>query len=506
MTEEASIVLTEHPDNVGEGEKGSESTMNIQKSVEQKEDEFAYINKGFTSEIFKIEIKNLPRYYGASDLRNLLNEKLKCNPSKIKVLKPGSRYAFACFRNEADRESAIKKISGYDWKSQKLLAIKSKPSPDPLVKKRNQEQDGGNENKKRKTLEESTTPLAHLSYEEQLKEKQDEVKKLLRDFINQYWKCSPPKRDYIQEQRKKHDGLIFELSDIIASPLKEGYRNKCEFTIGKDSEGKITVGQRLGSYVDGSTEVGGLDNLKHISSQMKKVANIFEKYIEKSGLQPFNNESHEGHFKCLLVRQSFSNGDIMISVGMNPQKLIDTELSKVKQDIVRFFTEEEGKDFNVKSLYFQKLKKRERGELFLPYEFLWGNTHIIDEILGLKFRISPQSFFQINTDAAGLLYDRIGQLAQLDKNKTILLDVCCGIGTIGLCLSKQCKQVLGVEIIDEAIKDAKFNSEANDVNNCIFTCANSDDWIRSAGKNLEDEDEIVAIVDPPRAGLRKIFL
>lgn len=470
-----------------------------------KEDEFAYLKHGFTQEQFKIELKNLPRHYGAQALKKLLSDKIKCNPGKVKMIRPGHHFAFVCFRNEEDREKAIKKITGFQWKGRALLAIKSAPVPDPLVRKRNQEsQQGGNAPKKQKTLVESTTPLAHLSYEEQLKQKHDEVKKLLHDFSNQYWKANPAKRKFIEEQRKLNDGVMFELQQIKASPVTDGYRNKCEFSIGKDSTGKVTIGQRFGSYFDGTVEVGPLDELKHISKEMKNVAKLFETFIEHSHLAIFNQETHEGHWKLLMVRQSFTTGEIMLSIGLEMQEMSTEDFDKTKQKIIDFFATGEGKPAGVTSIYYQILKKRAPGEMYLPFTHLWGSTHITDEILGLKFRISPESFFQTNTAAAEILYQTLIDLGKLDKEKTTLLDVCCGIGTIGLCLSKHCKRVLGVEIIEEAINDAKFNADTNNVENCAFTCANSDDWIRNIVKTeCQNEDDVVAIVDPPRAGLRE---
>lgn len=475
------------------------------KGTETLEDEFAYVNQGFTSEIFKIEIKNLPRHYGASNLKNLLNEKLKCKPSKIKLIKPGCKYAFACFRCEEDRDDAIQKICGYKWKGQDLLAIKSKPSPDPLLRKRNRESQGqgGGDPKKLKTLEESTTPLAHLTYEDQLKQKQSETENLLKEFGKMFWvNSSSDKRKWIEEQREKFNGLPCQLLPIKASPQINGYRNKCEFTIGKDKDGEIVVGFRLGSYADGFVEVGPLENLKHISPKMKEVAKHFENFVKNSGLKVFNNITHEGHFRNLLTRESNKSGEIMLAIGMHPQDMKDDEIKKVLNDIVDYFSVGKAKDTGVSSIYFQRLKKRAPGELWLPFEHIWGNTHITDELLGLKFRISAASFFQVNTKAAEVLYTTVAELGQLNE-ETVALDICCGIGTIGLCVSKKCKKVLGVEIIKEAIEDANFNATANEITNCEFTCAHSDDWIRSVvkGGSIAEGDKVVAIVDPPRAGL-----
>lgn len=467
--------------------------------------EFEYINQGFTSEIFKIEIKNLPRHYGATNLKKLLNNDLKLKPNKMKLVRPGCRYAFACFRSEEDRQEAITKISGYNWKGQKLEAVLSKPTPDPLVKKRNQEKQGGVEPKKQKTLEESTTPLAYLSYEDQCKRKQSEVEHLLKDFGNKYWAaCGPIKRSYIEEQRKLHDKLPCKLLPIKPSPQIDGYRNKCEFSVGKDSAGNITIGFRLGSYVDGTVEVGPLDNLKHVSDRMKRLVKLFEEYVRQSDtLTVFDNITHTGHLRTLMVRESNTTEELMLAIGMHPQEMSEEELQSETQKIIKYFFEGAGKEVNITSIYLQRLKKRGPGEQFLQFEHIGGNTHIYDEILGLKFRISPQSFFQVNTKAASVLYETIAELGDLNQQNTVALDICCGIGTIGLSIAKHCKQVLGVELIEEAVNDAQFNAKLNGITNCEFTCANSNDWIRAIMKSdkVAETDRVVAIVDPPRAGL-----
>lgn len=136
---------------------------------------------------------------------------------------------------------------------------------------------------------------------------------------------------------------------------------------------------------------------------------------------------------------------------------------------------------------------------------LSGTTHITDSIQGLNFRISPAAFFQINTPCAETLYQcAIDFGAPTDK--TTVLDICCGTGTIGLCFAKHSKQILGVEIIPEAIADAEFNAKENNIENCKFYAGSAEDLISSLMRqaNVMDGEEVLAIVDPPRAGLRKL--
>lgn len=297
--------------------------------------------------------------------------------------------------------------------------------------------------------------------------------------------------------------LFINLQNIIHY-LKINLYFISEFSIGKDCDGNITIGFRHGSYADGTVEVGRLDNLKHVSDRMKKAVKLFEDYVKQSAtLKVFDNITHEGHLRTLMARESSSSQELMLAIGMHPQNMTEEELKREMQKITSYFFEEPGKEVNVTSLYLQRLKKKEPGENFLQFEHIAGTTHIFDEILGLSFRISPHSFFQVNTKAASVLYETIAELGGLSQKETVALDICCGIGTIGLSIAKHCKQVFGVELIEEAVNDANFNAKLNEISNCEFTCANSNDWIRSLMKSgkVAETDRVVAIVDPPRAGL-----
>jgi tRNA (uracil-5-)-methyltransferase len=140
-----------------------------------------------------------------------------------------------------------------------------------------------------------------------------------------------------------------------------------------------------------------------------------------------------------------------------------------------------------------------------PLEHIHGKTHITDKILGYTFQISPDSFFQVNTKGAEILYQTAIDLGQ-PTEKTTLLDVCCGTGTIGLCFAKYCKKVLGVELIEQAVKDAESNAKANGIENAEFFAGNSDDFIGTLMRKATadgGESDVLAILDPPRAGLRK---
>ncbi|ENN76561.1 hypothetical protein D910_08348, partial [Dendroctonus ponderosae] len=472
------------------------------------EDPYAYLSRDFSSENFKIEIKNMPRYYGICEFRKLLNNTLKLNSNKIKTPKRNSSYAFVCFRNEEDRDKAIKVLTEYKWKGKQLHAIYAKPSADPLVKKRKKEFDDNNASKKQKNynlpvndqIKLSTIPLVDTEYEKQLSLKQEEIASILCNLGKDLASANLEIQSYIEKQQEKYNGLPCELMDIRFSNEINGYRNKCEFTIGINQENQLpTVGFRICAYVNGTTAIGPVEHLDHIPDSMKLAVKVFEEFVRSSDLEVFNAEFQTGHLKQFSVRTAPEQ--LMVIVGIHPQKLPSEKIAEFKEKLIEFFSKGPGKDAKVTSLYYEEIVKRGPGESRIPATFLWGETHNFETIMGLKFRISPEAFFQVNTKAAEVLYQSAIELAEPTENST-MIDVCCGTGTIGLSFAKHCGQILGLEIVPQAIVDAKENTIINNITNSDFFVGKAEDILGSVCYNSKFED-VFAVVDPPRAGLHQ---
>ncbi|CAF4932641.1 unnamed protein product [Pieris macdunnoughi] len=473
-------------------------------------EEYAYLDRGgFSSEKYKIELRGLPKFYGIAELKKLMNQKLGLSVSKIKRQKFGNHWLYACFQNDEERDKAITALNGYEWKGKKLIAEIAKPAPDPLVK-RKQECKGNDKNPKRQKtevdetksqeerLKDAVIPYWKLPYEEQLTLKTKEIKQVLMKFDNELWKIDKQKRSKIEDNRKLYDGLSFELKPIERSPFIEGYRNKCEFTVGIDEETKKpTVGFRLGCYWAGSVAVAPVQVLKHIPENMKKAVLVFQEFIRKSELPPYSPVDYSGYWKCLTVRQSSHNGDIMLIIAMDPQILSADEREKMMEEINSYFISEES--CGIKSVYVHFVAKRRAGEEPAKPIHVLGATHITDTILGRQFRISPEAFFQINTAGAEILYQKAIDLSRVNDNST-LIDVCCGTGTIGLCFAKHCGQVLGLELIEKAVEDARANALLNNIENCEFYAGKAETTLHAVLARAS-ADDVIAVVDPPRAGL-----
>ncbi|XP_046389968.1 uncharacterized protein LOC124158743 [Ischnura elegans] len=473
------------------------------------DDPYAYVRRqDFTSEKYKIEIRNLPKYFGFGELKKLLNDKLKLASHKMKPTKNRSQGVFVCFKNEADKAAAIRKLHRLPWKGKQLYAVNAKPAPDPLVKKRKLDNEAAlNEHGKKirlsdeEKLRNSTTPYWNIPYDEQLQKKYDYVSKVMCKLADQIFAINHMLGPWIKRQKSKYKGMACKLLDIRKSPVHDGYRNKCEFTIGFSDETKERmVGFRLGSYVQGQVGVGPIDSLKHIPQRMKDTVKVFEKFIRESPREPFNSETHSGHWRQLTLRLSTLD-QLMAIVIVDSRGATPEDIVASREEVKNFFENGEGKDLKVDSLYFQACGKRESGKEPPKVEHLLGEKYITESLMGLKFRISPEAFFQVNTPGAGVLYSTVGEVIELSPSTTVV-DICCGTGTIGLSLAKDCGQVLGLEIVSPAVEDAKVNAVENNISNVEFFTGRAEEILTSVLTRAKGES-VYAIVDPPRSGLQQ---
>ncbi|XP_033748166.1 tRNA (uracil-5-)-methyltransferase homolog A-like [Pecten maximus] len=495
-------------DEAGISENVGEDGDDEEESKDQDESSASRTDHLFTSEIFKIEILNLPRF-GFKQLKKRLAT-LEVKPVKIKALERKG-FAFATFRNEEEREDAIKKITGHVWKERKLKVKKASATMDPLLQKRKRESEQKMDeppDKKDKLdddlppeirLKNAVSPLWNVPYEDQLKMKMQDMVQILKTLANRIQRENPEFRDWLKAQRSKYDGKCCEMLPIKASPMLEAYRNKCEFTIGKDINGQDnTVGFRYGLYKQGSKSVGEPHDQIIMPDSMKRFVKSFQTFIRASGYGAYDPQSHEGHWRILTTRVCQGSADFMAVIDFDPQNLSKEDLEALKSKLKDYFSTGEGSDCGVTSLFFHTYKDRPANPP--EYELLLGEKFIQEEMLGMKFRISPGAFFQVNTAAAEVLYTEIADWCNVSPDTTVL-DICCGTGTIGLSVAKKVSRVVGIEMCQEAINDAKENAKINDVENVHFVCSKAEDAIKRTMKSLRSTD-VVAVVDPPRPGLQ----
>lgn len=324
-------------------------------------------------------------------------------------------------------------LEGYKWKGREIHVKFARALVDPLLKKR-QEYKKNPEGKPRKTVLEASAPFAHLPYDEQIARKEAECLKHLQSYASAVKKYSHELKPLIQQNEKEFNGLPCKWNGFKKSPQVNGYRNKCEFSIGKDADGRKTIGFRVGSYNDGSLEVGSIYDLPHIPDRTKSAVRLYEAYVNASKYDIFSVEFYTGQFRQLGVRLAEGTGEIMLVIGLHTADILDA-VDSLLEDIVQYFTQGDGKELNVTSIFLEEMNKREVGQVANKFRHVYGAQYINETILGLRFRISAASFFQINTKAAEVLYGTAIEMGRVDKD-TSLLDICCGTGSIGLCFAE----------------------------------------------------------------------
>lgn len=252
------------------------------------------------------------------------------------------------------------------------------------------------------------------------------------------------KKNKVISTLKKFSGLNLKINDVIKAEDIFNYRNKITFH----------VNNAIGFFKKKSNDFIQVDNCLICDQK------INELLAELSKL-PLNK------IKNIIIRSSKNIQETMLIVESDQE----IELTKIG-----------GFD----SIYLLKNSK---------YYLKYGNKNIAEKMNDLIFYISPSAFFQVNTNQAIKLYNKVKEYAALKSNET-LLDLYCGTGTIALYLSKQCKKVYGIEINEEAIKDANFNKDKNKIKNAEFHCLNANKFLNK----IKDKIDVV-VVDPPRGGL-----
>ncbi len=270
---------------------------------------------------------------------------------------------------------------------------------------------------------------------------------------------------------------------IIKSGRENRYRNKAQYPVRLEN-GKINIG----FFAQNSHRVIDCDDCMLQPKEFGKIVAVFRNWIEKNNISVYNEETHKGLLRHIYIRKAFVTNQVMVCAVINGHNLpkkddLIVSLLKCADNIASITVNENTNDSNVilgKKCYT-----------------IWGSDFIEDILCGVKVRISPLSFYQVNRDQAENLYNKACEYAQLSENDT-LLDLYCGAGTIGLSMAKKVKKLIGVEIIPEAIEDAKINAELNGIDNAEFICGDAPEAAKILAERGIKPD--VIIVDPPRKG------
>lgn len=326
-----------------------------------------------------------------------------------------------------------------------------------------------------------------LPYEEQLKVKEEQVKRLLDSVLN-----------------KQEEAWAFE--GIKGSPKAYEYRNKMEFSFGDEyKDGPLALGMhKRGSFYDIVT----VADCEIVDADYRLILQTVRDYFARVKVSFFHRMSHEGYLRHLLVRKASRTGEILVALVTTSQDPWQGETAvEGSLDVDALITG--FKDLLLSLEQDRKLAGKFAGILHITNdsiadvvqsdrtELLYGQEYFYEELLGLKFKISTFSFFQTNSYSAEVLYqtarDYVGDLGGSDKT---VFDLYSGTGTIAQLMAPAAGKVIGVEIVEEAVEAAKKNAAANGLDNCEFIAGD----VLKVLDEVEEKPDMI-ILDPPRDGI-----
>ena len=303
-----------------------------------------------------------------------------------------------------------------------------------------------------------------MSYEEQLKMKEKQVRDLLDQAVE---------TDYVFEPIKR-------------SPLEFCYRNKMEFSFGDEyKDGPLSLGlHKKGSTYDVLTAC----DCKIVHEDFTKILTCVLAYFKERNASYYHKISHEGYLRHLLVRRAENTGEILVNLVTTSQE--EWDLMPLVQEVLGLPLE--GKVVGFLHIINDSLADVVKSD---ETKVLYGQDYFYEELLGLKFKITPFSFFQTNSLGAEVLYSTAREFVGETKDRTIF-DLYSGTGTIAQILAPVAKEVIGVEIVEEAVTAAKENAEANGLTNCSFLAGD----VLKVIDEIEEKPDFI-VLDPPREGI-----
>ncbi|MFW5649611.1 MAG: 23S rRNA (uracil(1939)-C(5))-methyltransferase RlmD [Candidatus Alkaliphilus sp. MAG34] len=285
------------------------------------------------------------------------------------------------------------------------------------------------------------------------------------------------------------EGLAINYSGIERSPKIQGYRNKMEYTFGdEEKDGPLALGlHSKGKFY----EIANVVHCNIVDKDFTNILTVILEYFQQLNMLHYNKKTHKGFLRHLVVRKALSTEEILINIVTSSQGQLDRE--NFVSNIIEKSGMLTGKVVGILHTVNDSLSDVVKADRL---EVLYGRDYIVEEILGLKFNISPFSFFQTNTFGAEKLYSIVREFAGNIDDK-IVFDLYSGIGTIAQIMAPMAKKVMGIEIIEEAVNKARENAKLNNLDNVEFICGD----VLKVIDELKDKPDLI-IIDPPREGIQ----
>lgn len=297
------------------------------------------------------------------------------------------------------------------------------------------------------------------------------------------------KKSIVQNCLYKSLNRKIEVEDVIGMKRPIFYRNKLQYPVGLDKEGQPV----MGVYSERTHNIVPVSNCYIQNETCNNIANDIFEFIKENNISVYNEQTLEGTVRHIVIRIGVKTNEVLVTIVVNDDKL------KKEQELVKYITE---KHPNIKTVVKNYNTKNTNVILGNRNEIIYGSGYIYDILGEYKFKISPLSFYQVNPIQTEILYSTAIKYAdaELTQKNNIALDLYCGIGTIGIFASKYFKEVYGIEIVEQAIEDAKENAKINNVNNIEFYAGDVEKVLPQILENIEEKPNVV-FVDPPRKGL-----
>ena len=293
------------------------------------------------------------------------------------------------------------------------------------------------------------------------------------------------------------DQIDTVMQPVVGMEHPFGYRNKAQFPFGTDKEGNPITGFYAGRTHD---IIANTDCALGVEKN-KEILEIILQYMRENKIKSYDEKTGKGLIRHALIRYGFKTKEIMVCLVVNGKKLPKAE------HLIEKLIQIEG----MTSITISPNTRRDNVIMGDSYEILWGQGYITDYIGNVKYQISPLSFYQVNPVQTEKLYGLALEYADLKGDETVW-DLYCGIGTISLFLAQKAKQVYGVEIVPQAIDDAKENAKINAIDNAEFFVGKAEEVLPEYYAEYEREHNgeaahaDVIVVDPPRKGCDETLL
>ena len=299
------------------------------------------------------------------------------------------------------------------------------------------------------------------------------------------------KRTKVEEALKRIGGFEnLQVKPVLGMQEPLRYRNKAQYPIGTDGEGRPAAG----FYAGRSHRIIPMDDCALSPALFGRITEAVLEWMRENRISAYSEETGDGIVRHVFIRRGGKTGQTAVCLIVNSRKL---PAQKALAEKLSAFPEITGISYSV---------NREKTNVIMTQKAVtvYGKPYIEDEINGVTYRISPNSFFQVNPLQTDVLYEKALEAAGLTGTETAW-DVYCGIGSISLQLAKKAKKVYGVEIVPEAIEDARENARINGLDNTEFFCGKAEEVLPKLYEQRKIKADVI-VVDPPRKGCEKAVL